>query len=73
MAYKIGITWRHCTTSHSKEEVVVEDLDGIGRAITEEAPANWNVCYAVNRRDNRCAAGAGTGHDAWCSMNKPAR
>ena len=47
MAFKLGITWRHCATSHSKEEVVIEDLAGIGRVITEDAPANWNVCYVV--------------------------
>ena len=47
MAYKLGITWRVTATSHSKEEIVVEDLADIGRAIAEDAPYNWNVAYVV--------------------------
>ena len=47
MAYKLGITRRVSATSHAKEEVVVEGLADIGRAVVEDAPCNWNAAYVV--------------------------
>ncbi|HEV2900818.1 MAG TPA: hypothetical protein VGX71_23845 [Pseudaminobacter sp.] len=48
MTYKIGVTWRVTATNHVREEMVVDDLaTGVGRAVIEGAPQNWNVAYIV--------------------------
>ena len=47
MNYRVALTWRVTASSHPKGEIIVADLPAVGKAIGEDAPDFWDVCYVI--------------------------